>query len=469
MTITTQTIPTNPKAKKEPKVEHSSETPRILVPENLSFGEAATYCTKKAQEEEAIAPVVRAFRCLPWAGAYATERVLDSEFSAVGVKTTEILVPAAGGRQRKIRWGTWEVAGLGTVEQGVNFGTDSIEYIVVVKCKRKDAPRAEALHDRIEAEIEKRELYSGCAVMLEPNNEGKLYLERPPKVVDLEKINPSDVVLEDSLSASVRAELFMPITHSERVARAGVPIRRGVLLAGRPGTGKTMSARVAARLAIDKGWTAFYLPDARAVEGALRIAAAHQPAVLICEDLDRQLGGERNAETDRILNALDGLDRSAKVIFIATTNDPDSLPAPLLRPGRMDTLLFFGLPDAQAALRLLNKYLGDRRLLDPADGERAATACAGLLPASIREVASRSILHAMNRNATDSFTINADDVVEAAISVHQQQRKLEDAEKVKAHLPAMRVFTHSNATQEEMVAAAIAMRGMDAKADSIDD
>lgn len=409
-----------------PKVERY-EGPRILVPTEVPYSVAADYCQKKAAEEDAVTPFTRKFHCLPWSGGWATEQVLMREYSATAKKTSEVLVPSAGGKVKKVRWGTWDIAGLGLLQQEIDFhGEDGPEYTLTAHVPRKWGDRAEALLERIQDEINKRELYAGCAVVLQPDEEGDLYLEQPPKVIDIEMVPASSLVLSEAMAKAVRSELFYPITNSEDLIAAKVSPRRGVLLSGRPGTGKTMSSRIAAALAVARGWTVFYLPDARGIEKALRIASTHQPSVLICEDIDRQLRGDRTASIDRILNALDGLDRQARVVFIGTTNDDKVLPAPLLRPGRLDSTLVFGLPDAHAAGTLLNQYLGERAIRDREDLELAAHECAGLLPASIREVAARSILHALEGGHGG---VTADDVMTAAVSVKAQQARLEAAER----------------------------------------
>jgi SpoVK/Ycf46/Vps4 family AAA+-type ATPase len=198
-----------------------------------------------------------------------------------------------------------------------------------------------------------------------------------------------------------------------------------------------MTSRTVARLALDRGWSVFYLPDARGLETTLRLAQANGPAVLIAEDIDRYLGGERDARVDRILNALDGLDRSAQVVFVATSNAPDTLPAALLRPGRLDSCLIFGAPDAEAAATLIRRALGERA---PADMSGVGEAAEGLLPASLREIASRSVLHAVARGSEDG-KVSADDLIGCARSVRIQQLALEASEHRRPAIPVLGIMS----------------------------
>ncbi len=417
MTVTAENSKVPPQVVRE-------DIPKITIPYKMRFRDAASFCTAKAEEEEAIVPFARNFQCLPWAGGYATQIVLMRDYSATAQSCSEIEIPGKGGIA-KIRWGTWNIAGLGTLTENLTGDTHGAIFNVVVKARRLDEDRVHELLEKIQEEVNKRLLYGGCAILLEPDEKGNLYLAQPPKVVKVEKPDRSKLILSKVLTQCVEAELFQVIDQSDRVRDANIPLKRGVLLTGKPGTGKTMSARIAAGLAIENGWAVFYLPDARAIEAALAIAKMYSPALLICEDLDRQLSGPRNALTDRILNALDGLDKSTPIVFVATTNDPSGLPAPLLRPGRLDSFLIFEAPDAEAGERLLRMYLGDRAP-DIEHGKLGAY-CKGLLPASIREVASRCVLHAMSRGTRIPST---EDVMNAAHSVRQQQHLLEAAERL---------------------------------------
>lgn len=408
-----------------PQLAHA-DIPRILVPDGLTFRDAAQYCADRADEEEQVAPFTLDLEVLPWSAAYAVQELLAAEYSAT-FSGRELTVPGRSSTVT-VRWGTWNVAGLGELRQSARPSKAGLAYSAVLFAPRLRRERAEELLRRIRERVALRELYSGVALELRPDDDGTLDIDSPPALLPVPAVSPAELVLPAALEAAVRAEVLLPIRDAEALEAAGIPCRRGVLLAGRPGTGKTLTCRIAAATALAKGWTVFYLPDARALEAALRIAAAHAPALLIAEDLDRQLGGPRTAATDRILNALDGLDRSARIVVLATSNAPEALPAPLLRPGRLDSCLLFDLPDGPAALRLLELYLGARfPTVSSAELRELAGALDRLLPASVREVATRATLHACTRPAGER-DIRPADILAAAASVQVQQRRLEAAE-----------------------------------------
>jgi len=414
-----------------PKVIHD-DVPVIQIPHGVTMERAAKYCAAAAAEEQAITVFNEHFPALPFVAAHALEQVLKRHYSATRGKSGAHIAVQTSKGSVQIWWGTWDITAsdiVGTVTQRATLGDEGVTYVIAIEAKRLHEPGAKRLIELLRTEVAKRELYSGSALLLQPDANGDLEILSPPKVVALQPVSVPDLILPDQLSRTVFAELFLPIMEQEKMRIKRLKLRRGVLLAGRPGTGKSMAATVAAGLAVANGWTVFYLPDSRAFEAAVKIATSHQPALLVIEDIDRQVAGDRNAEVDRILNVLSGLDSTAQIMLVCTTNDASDLPAPLLRPGRLDSFMVFDLPDAKAAESLLRKYLKDDA---PEDLVAAGKACSGLLPACIQEVAERSILHAM---AAGRDKPSGDDIRDAAASVRKQQEAIEKAENRPARIP----------------------------------
>jgi hypothetical protein len=139
-------------------------------------------------------------------------------------------------------------------------------------------------------------------------------------------------------------------------------MRRGLLMHGPPGVGKTLTAMYLAAQMPDRTVVLLTGFGLGAVTTSVDLATALAPAIVILEDVDL-VAMERSMEPTNailfeLLNAMDGLDADHDVLFVLTTNAPERIePALAARPGRIDQAVELPLPDADGRRRLL----GDRR------------------------------------------------------------------------------------------------------------
>ncbi|KAI9997940.1 hypothetical protein PInf_002198 [Phytophthora infestans] len=176
--------------------------------------------------------------------------------------------------------------------------------------------------------------------------------------------------VRDELSLAV----LQPIAHPERFAALGLSMPAGVLLYGPPGCGKTLLAKAIAHESganfisikgpelLDK-----YVGESeRSVRQVFQRARASSPCVVFFDELDalapRRSGGAGgdaggNGVSERVVNQLltemDGLDIRRNVFVIAATNRPDIIDPAMLRPGRLDKLLYVPLPQASERHQIL--------------------------------------------------------------------------------------------------------------------
>jgi cell division protease FtsH len=206
------------------------------------------------------------------------------------------------------------------------------------------------------------------------------------------------------------------LKNPDRYRKLGGRIPRGVLLAGRPGTGKTLLARAVAG---EAGAPFFSVSASEFVEAIVGIGASrvrdlfkqakeHQPAIIFIDELDAigrsrssgtSFGGndEREQTLNQILTEMDGFESSAAVIVLAATNRPEVLDAALLRPGRFDRRVTVPPPDKEGRQEILAVHTRSLPLADDVDLERLAATTPGMVGADLANLSNEAALLAARR------------------------------------------------------------------------
>ncbi len=171
-----------------------------------------------------------------------------------------------------------------------------------------------------------------------------------------------DVVLPEVVLDRIERHALGVAEHRNQLLAAGQHLKRGLLLFGPPGTGKTHTTRYL--LGRMQGYTRLLLTGRalHAVGSAAELARDLLPAVMVLEDVDlvaedRTFGPGSSPVLFDLLDAMDGAAPDADLMFLLTTNRADLLePALAARPGRVDVAVEIALPDATARERLLALY-----------------------------------------------------------------------------------------------------------------
>jgi len=181
---------------------------------------------------------------------------------------------------------------------------------------------------------------------------------------DRPRMRPDELILPAETFADVRRQVVGVARNSDRLRAAGQHLKRGLLLYGPPGVGKTHTVRyLTSELS---GTTIIQLTGETlgGIRDACSIARTLQPAMIVVEDVDL-IAQERDHYDGSapllftLLNEMDGLDEDADVTFLLTTNRADLLePALASRPGRVDQAVRIDVPDREARRRLVELYRG---------------------------------------------------------------------------------------------------------------
>jgi hypothetical protein len=193
-----------------------------------------------------------------------------------------------------------------------------------------------------------------------------------------------DLVLGESVVNLVRKDFESFLNREEWFRNNRLPFRRGYLLHGPPGNGKTSLIRAMVNTSGLIGYSIRLFQentDDGHLEKMFRLAANSAPSMVVIEDIDRAFprvpssGVRCNVSLQQLLNCLDGIDSQDGVIVVATANDPTVLDSVILRrPGRFDRVVALPAPDRKLRLRYFSKFnphLNDEalvRAVDDSDG-----------------------------------------------------------------------------------------------------
>jgi SpoVK/Ycf46/Vps4 family AAA+-type ATPase len=193
------------------------------------------------------------------------------------------------------------------------------------------------------------------------------------------------VDLPDVATNRVLASMKKFWASRERYTNHGLIYKRGVMMYGPPGSGKTVTSHLLMRELISLGGIVLLMsshPDLVAeMLQVVRRLEPDRPLIVVMEDIDETI---RNYGERSILMMLDGETQIDNIVYIATTNYPDQLGARIVnRPSRFDERIFVGMPSLQARVTYLRSVAG---VLPEAEIERWAADTDGLSVAHLREL-----------------------------------------------------------------------------------
>lgn len=222
------------------------------------------------------------------------------------------------------------------------------------------------------------------------------------------KLTWDDLILADDIKSEIQMNLKNLIEFREIYKKNGLQVKRGLILAGEPGTGKTVLAKI---LCNTVDWTFIWvtsknLESPKRVAQIVALARDLSPAIIFLEDIDL-FGGSRESNNNpmmlgELLNQLDGVEENTDIIVIGSTNNKEVLEKALVsRPGRFDKVIDFPLPAKNERMRMIktfsNGLLGD----DIPYLEEVAREASKKTGAQIRELVNMAIIYAIEEKSYD--------------------------------------------------------------------
>ncbi len=260
--------------------------------------------------------------------------------------------------------------------------------------------------------------------------------------VDLSEVQPiklQDLKGVDDVIKSLEANIILPLENDALSAELGLKPKRGVLLAGPPGTGKTSVGRALAHRLQSK----FFLLDGTFISGTPHFyhhvsnlfeeAKRNAPSILFIDDCDAIFeNGEELGLFRYLLTMLDGLESASagRVCVMLTAMDISHLPPALIRSGRVELWLEMKLPDSAARAGILGAHLsGVAALAGQVDLSKVADATDSFTGADLKRlVEDGKLLLAQDRAAQRPLKLATEYFVAAAESVRQNRERYAEAE-----------------------------------------
>ena len=231
-------------------------------------------------------------------------------------------------------------------------------------------------------------------------------------------LDAEQLVLAADTLAQVQRQVVDVARHREQLLAAGQHLKRGLLLYGPPGVGKTHTVRYLTSTL--PGTTVVQLTGnaLHLIAEACSVARALAPSMLVVEDVDliaedRGMHPGQHPLLFQLLNEMDGLAEDADVVFVLTTNRADLLePALAARPGRVDQAVELRLPDVAARRALFELYRGGLDV-DTSGLDDVLTRTEGVTASFLKELLRRAALVSAQRTEAGPLRVSAADLAGA--------------------------------------------------------
>jgi transitional endoplasmic reticulum ATPase len=437
-------VPTKAVVGMEPNVRGSVAVvrngERLLLPETMGNTEAILWLAREEVADQAVVGVSHKIHCIPTDGAVALARVLKRRFGYVDlIKTpgffgstppTMFSVQTGPNPEDVVQvpWGRMQLPDIdGFLQTSAGFDDGRPCFAITGEVKRRNEDLVLAIANEVREEIRLNSIYRASAIKIDfadynPDRDSAFDEKFAPKFMKLD--GRQRVIFNADAEARLHTELYNPVMHTQICRDNGIPLKRGILLSGPYGTGKTLTAFDLAAAAVANSWTFVYVEKSETLPQALQFAALFQPCVIFVEDIDRAIKENDDPELIEARNAMDSvLTKNVEIMVVMTTNHLEVLPQGFLRCGRVDSIVEIDRPNMESVIRLVRLYSSNTVDATDAELHEALKLMNGQAAAVIRELVERAKLAAVQTTAPGEkivVTARALEIAAQTLAQHMQ-------------------------------------------------
>ena len=231
-------------------------------------------------------------------------------------------------------------------------------------------------------------------------------------VHQLREVSRDQVILPAKTLELLERNVIQFVKQRERLSQFKQSTKKGILFYGPPGTGKTHTIHFLSNALPAHTTLLISAEQVGMLDEYMTLARLLQPSIVVLEDVDLIARDRREMNSaceevllNKLLNEMDGLKPEAEILFILTTNRPETLEAALAsRPGRVDQAIEFPLPDAEGRRKLIQLYSTGVSVGEDVI-EEVLKRTSGVSAAFIKELMRRAVQFHVEREGTGEISI----------------------------------------------------------------
>jgi len=243
--------------------------------------------------------------------------------------------------------------------------------------------------------------------------------------IEVPTVHWDDIGDLEEAKQELKESVEWPLKNPDVFKRMGISPPKGILLFGPPGCGKTLLARAVATES-EANFISIKGPEVfskwvgeseRAIREVFRKARMSAPAIIFFDEIDalvprRGAGYADSGVTERVISQLlteiDGIESLQEVVILAATNRPDILDPAVMRPGRLDRLIYVPEPNEEGRLQIFKIHTRNMPLARDVDLKELARMTKGYSGADIESLCREAAIIALRRNINSKEVTFAD-------------------------------------------------------------